>query len=124
MFTEADEDINTYLLYDSLCTEAYLNKILLIDNFNKKLSILHLALNKLPNDFELLLQQSILKIGIVSNYWEMQNNNGKEFNKNMAYKEIPIAKNGCNELLQLANNTNEVIQLYKKICKIADIKSF
>ena len=123
-FQQAQEDINTYLLYDSSCTEAYLNKVLLIDNLNTKMDIIQLALYKLPNDYELLLQQCILKIGIVSNYWEMQSNNGVEFNMNTAYKEIPTAKNGCNELLQLANNTNEVTQLYKKICKIPDIKSF
>ena len=102
-FQQAQEDINTYLLYDSSCTEAYLNKVLLIDNLNTKMDIIQLALYK---------------------YWEMQSNNGVEFNKNTAYKEIPTAKNGCNELLQLANNTIEVTQLYKKICKIPDIKSF
>lgn len=123
-FQQAQEDLNTYLLYDSSCAEAYLNKILLIDNLQSKIDNIHLALNKLPNDFELLLQQCILKIGIVSNYWEMQSNNGIVFNKNTAYKEIPTAKNGCNELLQLVNNTNEVAQLYKKICKIPDVKSF
>lgn len=120
----AENDINTYLSYDSACTEAYLSKLILIENQQKKIELLNAGLQQLPNDFELLIQKCIVKIGIISNYWEMQNNLGIGYNKNQANKEIPTAKNGCAELFQLANNTNEVHQLYKKICKIPDIKSF
>lgn len=120
----AENDIDTYLLYDSSCAAVYVDKITLLDNQQKKLSILNTALEKLPNDELLSIQKCIVKIGITSNYWQTQSYNNIEFDEKKANNEIAIAKNGCRELLQLANNSTEASSLYIKICKIINIKTF
>lgn len=54
----------------------------------------------------------------------MQQNNGTAFNKRQAAIDIPIAKQGCSELQQLANQSTGIKELYKKICKISEINEF
>lgn len=120
----AENDLNTYLSFDSSCAEAYLSKLVLIDKQQLKLNLLKAGLQKIPNDTELLTQQCIVKIGWIASYWESQSNLGATFNKSKAYKEIPLAKNGCNELSKLSASKSELITLYKKLCKIDDIKDF
>ena len=123
-YENAVTDLNVYLLYDSSCAEAYLSKLILIDNQQQKIALLNSALQRLPNETELLIQKCIVKIGIVSSYWEMQQNNGTAFNKRQAAIDIPIAKQGCSELQQLANQSTGIKELYKKICKIPEINEF
>lgn len=124
-YAQAANDLDTYLLYDSACAEAYISKIILIDNQQKKIDYLNAGLQKLPNDIQLQTQRCIVKIGVVTSYWEMQNNiYGNEFHPKQAAKEIPYAQNACSELLQLSDNNVDLKSLYKKLCKIDDIKKF
>lgn len=124
-YEQANNDLDTYFLYDSACAEAYISKLILIDNQQKKLACLNAGLQKLPNDIQLQTQRCIVKIGLVTSYWEMQNNiYGNGFHPKQAAKEIPYAQNACTELLQLSDNNAELQSLYKKLCKIDDIKKF
>lgn len=120
----AENDVDTVLKYSPKTCDAYLLKIEFIKDAESQIALLQKGIDLIDQDGALRKQAAMIKIGMISSYWDMKQYNSEPFNKEEAYKQFPVAKGACNDLLQLTTTDQEATELYKKKCKILDIKNF
>jgi len=120
----AENDVDTVLKYSPKTSDAYLLKIEFIKDAESQIALLQKGIDLIDQDEPLRKQAAMIKIGMISSYWDMKQYNSEPFIKDEAYKKFPVAKGACNDLLQLTATDQEAMDLYKKKCKIEDIKNF
>ena len=123
-YSLVSQDLDSIFKYDSTRADAYLYRIPAIKTSEEQLSFLQSGIRKVSDTIPLVKQVALIKISLISNYWELNSYYGSAFNKENALKEIPYAQGGCHQLIQLSGLDKEAGQLYEKKCFNEVIKNF
>lgn len=119
-----NQDLDSIFKYDSTKVDAYIFRIPSLKTAEEQLKLLQSGLSKVTDTIPLLKQEALIKIGVISNYWELNSYYGNSYDKEKAIKEIPYAQGGCNQLQQISGVDVEAGQLYDKKCFSEVIKNF